>query len=105
MGKKSAARIAFFTGAAVGAISLLRGAQIGAVVGSVGGSVAAASGSLAGASLAAVFAGSAGGAMGASLGAAADESFLDNRECLDCHFTFREERGSQDLNRDGQASC
>lgn len=31
--------------------------------------------------------------MGAALGAVADDVFMDNRECLDCGFTFREERG------------
>lgn len=93
MGKKSAAGIGFFTGAATGAITVLRGAQLGMVAGAVVGPVGSAAGGVAGAALAAVFAGSAGGAIGAALGAAADEVFMDNRECLDCGFTFREERG------------
>jgi hypothetical protein len=92
-GKKSAAGIGFFTGAAVGAISVLRGAQTGVIVGTAFGPAGAAAGGVAGAALAALFAGSAGAAMGAALGAVADENFMDNRECLDCNFTFRAERG------------
>lgn len=92
MGKKSAAGIGFFTGAAVGAISVLRGAQTGVVVGAAMlGPVGAGVGGVAGAALAALFAGSAGAAMGAALGTVADENFMDNRECLDCGFTFRDE--------------
>lgn len=93
LGKKSAAGIGFFTGAAVGAISVLRGAQAGVIVGAATlGPVGGVAGGVAGAALAALFAGSAGAAMGASLGTVADENFLDNRECLDCGFTFRDER-------------
>lgn len=91
-GKKSAAGIGFFTGAAVGAISVLRGAQTGVIVGTAFGPAGAAAGGVAGAALAALCAGSAGAAMGAALGAVADENFMDNRECLDCHFTFRADR-------------
>lgn len=104
VGKKSAAGIGFFTGAAVGAITVLRGAEAGVVIGSVAGPVGAAAGGVAGAALAALFAGSAGGAMGAALGSAADEHFMDNRECLDCGFTFREERGGRGDAGDGQPS-
>lgn len=93
LGRKSAAGIGFFTGAAVGAISVLRGAQTGVVVGTVAlGPAGAVAGGVAGAALAALFAGSAGAAMGAALGTVADENFMDNRECLDCGFTFRDER-------------
>src|SRR5688572_23717214 len=95
LGKKSAAGIGFFTGAAVGAISVLRGAQVGVITGAAFGPVGSAAGGVAGAALAALFAGSAGGAMGAALGSVADENFMNNRECLDCGFTFREERGGQ----------
>lgn len=92
-GKKTAAGIGFFTGGAVGAISVLRGAQAGVIVGAATmGPVGGVAGGVAGAALAALFAGSAGAAMGASLGTVADENFLDNRECLDCGFTFRDER-------------
>lgn len=99
-GKKAAAGIGFFTGAAVGAITVLRGAQVGVVAGTAFlGPVGAAAGGVAGAALAALFTGSAGGAMGAALGTVADENFMDNRECLDCGFTFREERGG-----DGEVS-
>jgi hypothetical protein len=92
VGKRSAAGIGFFTGAAVGAISVLRGAQTGVVVGAaVLGPVGAGAGGVAGAALAALFAGSAGAAMGAALGSVADENFMDNRECLDCGFTFRDD--------------
>lgn len=94
-GKKSAAGIGFFTGAAVGAISVLRGAQVGMIVGTALGPVGTAAGGVAGAALAALFAGSAGAAMGAAIGSVADENFMDNRECLDCGFTFRVERGSR----------
>lgn len=52
-----------------------------------------AAGGLAGAAMAALFAGSAGGAIGSALGSAADESLLDDRECMDCEFIFREESG------------
>jgi hypothetical protein len=93
-GKKSVAGIGFFTGAAVGAISVLRGAQVGMAVGTVAlGPIGTAAGGVAGAALAALFAGSAGAAMGAALGSVADENFMDNRECLDCGFTFRADRG------------
>ena len=44
VGKKSAAGIGFFTGAAVGAITVLRGAEAGVVIGSVAGPVGAAAG-------------------------------------------------------------
>jgi hypothetical protein len=93
-GKKSVASIGFFTGAAVGAISVLRGAQLGMVVGTAAfGPMGTAAGGVAGAALAALFAGSAGAAVGAALGSVADENLMDNRECLDCGFTFRMERG------------
>lgn len=91
--RKAVAGIGFFTGAAVGAISVLRGAQVGMVIGTSFGPAGTAAGGVAGAALAALFAGSAGAAMGAALGSVADENFLDNRECLDCGFTFRVERG------------
>ena len=95
-GKKSAAGIGFLTGAAVGAISVLRGAEVGMAAGTVLlGPVGTAAGGIAGAALAAMCAGSAGGAMGAALGSVADENFMDNRECLDCGFTFRQGRGGQ----------
>lgn len=93
LGKKSAAGIGFFTGAATGAITVLRGAQIGMAAGAAAGPAGTAAGGIAGAALAALCAGSAGGAMGAALGAVADDVFMDNRECLDCGFTFRDERG------------
>lgn len=95
-GKKTAAGIGFFAGAAAGAISVLRGAQLGMVAGAVIGPAGSAAGGVVGAALAALCAGSAGGSMGAALGAVADETFMDNRECLDCGFTFRVERGSRD---------
>lgn len=91
LGKKSAAAVGFFTGAAIGAITVLRGAHAGFVAGTVIGPVGSVAGGVAGAALAAFFAGSAGAAMGAALGSVADQSFMDNRECLDCGFTFREE--------------
>lgn len=100
IGKKSAATIGFFTGAAVGAVSVLRGAQTGVIVGTLVGPAGAVAGGVAGAALAAFFAGSAGAAMGAALGTMADQSFMDNRECLDCGFTFREE-GIEVPHRDG----
>lgn len=99
-GKKTAAGIGFFTGAAAGAISVLRGAQLGMVAGALIGPAGSAAGGVVGAALAAMCAGSAGGAMGAALGSAADEVFIDNRECLDCGFTFREERGGSDNSTD-----
>jgi hypothetical protein len=101
MGKRTGATIGFFTGAAAGAITVLRGAQLGMAAGGVIGPVGIATGGLAGAAVAAVFAGSAGGAIGSALGAAADENFMDNRECLDCSHTFREERGGSGNPIDG----
>lgn len=91
-GKKTAAGIGFFTGATAGAISVLRGAQVGMIAGAVIGPAGSAAGGVVGAALAALCAGSAGAAMGAALGSAADETFMDNRECMDCGFTFRDER-------------
>jgi hypothetical protein len=34
--------------------------------------------------------GSAGGTIGGAIGAMADDTYLDNRQCLACDFTFRE---------------
>jgi hypothetical protein len=68
----------------------MRGAQLGAAAGAVAGPVGAFAGGLAGAAAAILFAGSAGGAIGGAVGSVADESFLDNRSCLNCEHTFRE---------------
>lgn len=53
---------------------------MGAVVGGLGGAVAAI-----------LLGGSAGGAIGSAVGSVADDNYLDNRQCLACDFTFREE--------------
>jgi hypothetical protein len=103
-GKRAGTTVGFFTGAAVGAITVLRGAQTGVVIGAVAGPMGSAAGGLAGAALAALFAGSAGGALGAALGIAADENLLDNRECTDCGFTFREEPGTTHASEPGGES-
>lgn len=95
-GKKTCTTVGFFTGAAAGAVAVLRGAQAGLVLGAVAGPFGSAAGGLAGAALAALFAGSAGGAVGSALGTAADETLLDNRQCMDCGFTFRDESGCVD---------
>lgn len=75
------------------------------VAGAVVGPVGAVTGGVVGAALAALCAGSAGGAMGAALGSVADETFMDNRECLDCGFTFREERGGAGPGDDHQPTA
>lgn len=90
-GRKTGGAVGAFTGAAVGAISVARGAQVGAAGGIVLGPLGAVVGGLAGAAAAIVFGGSAGGAIGSALGTVADENFLDNRTCLSCDLTFRED--------------
>jgi hypothetical protein len=90
-GKKTGGTVGAFTGAAAGVVSVMRGAQVGAAGGIVLGPLGAVAGGLAGAAAAVLLGGSAGAAIGSALGSLADESFLDNRHCLSCELTFRED--------------
>lgn len=95
VGKRAGATVGGLVGAAVGTATALRGAQVGASLGAVGGPVGmvagAVAGGLAGAIITGIFAGSAGCAVGSVAGNLADSNFLDNRACLDCGHTFRED--------------
>lgn len=90
-GRKTGGAVGAAAGAAAGAISAMRGAQIGAAGGIVLGPLGAVVGGLGGAVAAILLGGSAGGAIGSAVGSAADESFLDNRSCLACGLTFRDD--------------
>lgn len=94
-GKRAGATVGGLVGAAVGTATALRGAQVGATLGAVAGpvgmAVGAVGGGLAGAIITGIFAGSAGCAVGSVAGNLADANFLDNRSCLDCGHTFRED--------------
>jgi uncharacterized membrane protein len=85
-------------GAAVGTATVLRGAQVGATMGAFAGPVGAVAGGVGGAIIAGIFAGSAGCAVGSVAGNLADSNFLDNRGCLECGFTFREDAEPTALN-------
>jgi hypothetical protein len=91
VGKRSGATVGSLLGAAVGTATALRGAQAGAAVGAVAGPVGMIAGGLTGAIVAGLLAGSAGCAVGSVAGNMADSNFLDNRACLDCGHTFRED--------------
>jgi hypothetical protein len=91
VGKRSGATVGGLVGAAVGTAAALRGAQVGAALGAFAGPVGAVAGGLGGAIIAGIFAGSAGCAVGSVAGNMADANFLDNRACLDCGHTFRED--------------
>jgi hypothetical protein len=90
VGKRTGATVAGLSGAAIGTISAMRGAQIGMTVGLVAGPFGVATGGLLGAVVAGLFAGSAGCAVGSLVGSLADTNFLDNRSCLDCGHLFRD---------------
>lgn len=92
-GRKTGGAVGAVAGATAGAISVMRGAQLGASVGMVAGPVGMVAGGLTGAAAAILFGGSAGAAIGSAVGSVADEGFLDNRRCLGCDLTFREEGG------------
>jgi len=91
LGKRTGATVGSLVGAAVGTAAVLRGAQVGASVGAVGGPIGMVAGGLTGAIITGIFAGSAGCAVGSVAGNLADSNFLDNRACLDCGHTFRED--------------
>lgn len=91
LGKRSGATVGGLIGAAVGTAAVLRGAVVGAEFGAAAGPVGMAAGGLAGAIITGLFAGSAGCAVGSVAGGIADANFLDNRACLDCGHTFRED--------------
>jgi hypothetical protein len=91
VGKRSGATVGSLVGAAVGTATALRGAQVGAALGAFGGPVGMVAGGLTGAIVTGLLAGSAGCAVGSVAGNMADANFLDNRACLDCGHTFRED--------------
>jgi hypothetical protein len=91
VGKRTGATVGGLVGAAVGTATALRGAQMGAALGAVAGPVGVVAGGIGGAIIAGIFAGSAGCAVGSVAGNLADSNFLDNRVCLQCGHTFRED--------------
>jgi hypothetical protein len=91
VGKRTGATVGSLVGAAVGTATALRGAQVGAAVGAIAGPVGMVAGGITGAILTGLLAGSAGCAVGSVAGNMADSNFLDNRACLDCGHTFRED--------------
>jgi hypothetical protein len=91
VGKRTGATVGSLVGAAVGTATALRGAQVGATLGAMAGPVGMVAGGLTGAILTGLLAGSAGCAVGSVAGNMADANFLDNRACLDCGHTFRED--------------
>lgn len=90
-GKKRGATVGMITGAAAGALAAMRGAQFGIVAGAMLGPLGAVGGGVAGAAAGILFGGSAGAAIGSKAGYLVDEALLDNRWCLACGFTFRDE--------------
>jgi hypothetical protein len=98
VGKRSGATMGSLLGAAVGTATALRGAQVGATLGAVGGPIGMVAGGLTGAILTGLLAGSAGCAVGSVAGNMADANFLDNRGCLDCGHTFREDVAPTSVN-------
>lgn len=91
VGKRTGATVGSLVGAAVGTATALRGAQVGAALGAMAGPVGLVAGGITGAILTGLLAGSAGCAVGSVAGNMADSNFLDNRACLDCGNTFRED--------------
>lgn len=91
VGKRTGATVGGLVGAAVGTATVLRGAQVGASMGAFAGPVGLVAGGLGGAIIAGIFAGSAGCAVGSVAGNLADSNFLDNKACLECGHTFRED--------------
>jgi hypothetical protein len=98
VGKRTGATVGSLVGAAVGTAAVLRGAQVGASVGALAGPVGLVAGGLTGAIITGIFAGSAGCAVGSVAGNLADSNFLDNRACLDCGHTFREDVAPTSVN-------
>lgn len=104
VGKRTGATVGGLVGTAVGTAAALRGAQAGAAVGAMAGPVGAIAGGLGGAIIAGIFAGSAGCAVGSVAGSLADSNYLDNRACLDCGHTFREDTPPTSVNVQFSAS-
>jgi hypothetical protein len=98
VGKRTGATVGSLVGAAVGTATALRGAQVGAAVGALAGPVGMVAGGITGAILTGLLAGSAGCAVGSVAGNMADSNFLDNRGCLDCGHTFREDVAPTSVN-------
>jgi hypothetical protein len=98
VGKRTGATVGSLAGAAIGTATVLRGAQVGAALGAIGGPVGMVAGGLTGAILNGMLAGSAGCAVGSVAGNLADANFLDNRACLDCGHTFRDDVASMSIN-------
>jgi hypothetical protein len=91
VGRRTGATVGGLLGAAIGTATTLRGAAAGASLGAMAGPVGFVAGGLTGAIIAGLFAGSAGCAVGSVAGNLADANFLDNRSCLECGHTFRED--------------
>lgn len=98
VGKRTGATVGSLVGAAVGTATALRGAQAGAALGALAGPVGMVAGGITGAILTGLLAGSAGCAVGSVAGNMADSNFLDNRGCLDCGHTFREDVAPTSVN-------
>jgi hypothetical protein len=98
VGKRTGATVGSLVGAAVGTATALRGAQMGAALGAVGGPIGMVAGGITGAIVTGLLAGSAGCAVGSVAGNMADSNFLDNRACLDCGHTFREDVAPTSVN-------
>jgi phage tail tape-measure protein len=98
VGKRTGATVGSLFGAAVGTATALRGAQVGAALGAMAGPVGIVAGGLTGAIVTGLLAGSAGCAVGSVAGNLADSNFLDNRGCLDCGHTFREDVAPTSVN-------
>lgn len=98
VGKRTGATVGSLFGAAIGTATALRGAQVGAALGAIGGPVGMVAGGLTGAIVTGLLAGSAGCAVGSVAGNMADANFLDNRACLDCGHTFREDVAPTSVN-------
>jgi len=98
VGKRTGATVGSLVGAAVGTATALRGAHVGATLGAMVGPVGMVAGGITGAILTGLLAGSAGCAVGSVAGNMADSNFLDNRGCLDCGHTFREDVAPTSVN-------
>ncbi|MEJ7932502.1 hypothetical protein WG922_21200 [Ramlibacter sp. AN1015] len=105
VGKRTGATVGSLVGAAVGTASALRTVQVGASIGALAGPVGAVAGGLSGAVVSGLLAGSAGCALGSVAGNLADANFLDNRACLDCGHSFREDVAPTSVNMEFTAAA